>query len=104
MAKHFEALLENDKRFEVVVPRNFATVCFRVLPVSQSGDYEEESNRLTRKLLESLNGTGTVYMTHAVVENIYVIRVAIGATLTEEKHVDMLWDMVKEHANGLIDC
>ena len=39
-------------------------------------------------------------MTHDVVENIFVIRVAIGATLTEEKHVNMLQDMVQEHANA----
>lgn len=102
MAKHFEALLSNDNRFEVVVPRNFATVCFRIAPLSESRGNEEDVNRLTKQLLESLNGTGKVYMTHAVVENIYVIRVAIGATLTEEKHVDMLWDMVQEHANTLL--
>lgn len=30
-----------------------------------------------------------------------MIRVAISATLTDEKHVTMLWDMVKEHANAL---
>ncbi|KAJ9559450.1 hypothetical protein OSB04_014064 [Centaurea solstitialis] len=101
MAQHFEALLFRDKRFEVVVPRNFATVCFRIAPLSESST-EEDVNRLNKKLLESLNGTGDVYMTHAVVENIFVIRVAIGATLTEEKHVNMLWDMVQKHANALL--
>ncbi|KAE9461378.1 hypothetical protein C3L33_06671, partial [Rhododendron williamsianum] len=30
MAKHFEGLVEMDSRFEVVVPMNFAMVCFRV--------------------------------------------------------------------------
>lgn len=107
LAKHFEALLAADNRFEVVVPRNFATVCFRIstLPLAtrvsnDSSDYD--SNRLTRTLLESLNGTGLVYMTHALIEEVYVIRVAIGATLTEERHVRMLWDMVQEHASGLL--
>ncbi|KAI3696601.1 hypothetical protein L6452_29005 [Arctium lappa] len=101
MAKYFETLLLRDKRFEVVVPRNFATVCFRIAPLGESSD-EEDVNRLTKRLLESVNGTGKVYVTHAVVENIYVIRVAIGATLIEEKHVNMLWDMVQKHANALL--
>ncbi|XP_076913846.1 tyrosine decarboxylase 1-like [Bidens hawaiensis] len=100
LAEHFEALLLTDKRFEVVVPRNFATVCFRVSPLANDSS-DEDSNRLTQSLLESLNGSGLVYMTHAVI-GVYVIRVAIGATLVEEKHVNMLWDMVQEHASRLL--
>ncbi|KAF5824126.1 putative carboxy-lyase [Helianthus annuus] len=99
LAKHFEALLIADKRFEVVVPRKFATVCFKVLAPNASN---EDSKRLTQTLLDSLNVSGLVYMTHAVIEGVYVIRVAIGATLTEEKHVRMLWDMVQEHATHLL--
>ncbi|KAI7727381.1 hypothetical protein M8C21_001359 [Ambrosia artemisiifolia] len=97
LAKHFEALLSADNRFEVVVPTNFATVCFRV-----AASDELDSNPLTQSLLESLNGSALVYMTHAVIEGVYVIRVAIGATLTEEKHVLMLWDMVQQHATHLL--
>nr|DAD42674.1 TPA_asm: hypothetical protein HUJ06_000904 [Nelumbo nucifera] len=32
MAKHFEEKVTMDKRFEIVVPRNFAMVCFWLLP------------------------------------------------------------------------
>ncbi|MFS7909030.1 putative pyridoxal phosphate-dependent decarboxylase, pyridoxal phosphate-dependent transferase [Helianthus anomalus] len=106
LAKHFEALLAADNKFEVVVPRNFAMVCFRISPFAlatvANGSSDEESNRLTQALLESLNGSGLVYMTHAMIEGIYVIRVAIGATLTDEKHVNMLWEMVQGHVSGLL--
>ncbi|KAF5824131.1 putative carboxy-lyase [Helianthus annuus] len=57
LAKHFEALLIADKRFEVVVPRNFATVCFKVLAPNGS---TEDSKRLTQTLLDSLNVSGLV--------------------------------------------
>ncbi|KAJ0816006.1 putative carboxy-lyase [Helianthus annuus] len=87
------------ERFEVVVPRKFATVCFKVLAPNASN---EDSKRLTQTLLDSLNASGLVYMTHVVIEGVYVIRVAIGATLTEEKHVRMLWDTVQEHATHLL--
>ncbi|KAI3684001.1 hypothetical protein L1987_84523 [Smallanthus sonchifolius] len=90
----------------VEVPRNFATVCFRISPLAlatvANESNNEDSNRLTQTLLESLNSSGVVYMTHAVIERVYVIRVAIGATLIEEKHVSMLWDMVQEHASNLL--
>lgn len=41
-------------------------------------------------------------MTHAVVGGIYVIRCAIGTTMTEERHVDALWKLIQEKAQGLL--
>ncbi|XP_031270658.1 tyrosine/DOPA decarboxylase 1-like [Pistacia vera] len=101
MAKLFEELVGTDKRFEVVVPRNFAMVCFRVVPSAldkASDDIEEEPvNKFNNELLESINKSGKLYMTHAIVEGIFVIRFAIGATLTEERHVVAAWKVVQQH-------
>ncbi|KAL4629204.1 hypothetical protein ACB092_05G291000 [Castanea dentata] len=83
MAKLFEELLRNDNRFEVVAPRNFALVCFR-------------------KLLESIIGSGNVYMSSTMVDGAYIIWCAIGATLTEERHVIRAWKVIQEHANALL--
>ncbi|KAG5520648.1 hypothetical protein RHGRI_033281 [Rhododendron griersonianum] len=81
MAKHFEGLVGMDKRFEVVVARNFAMVCFRVSP-SAVGDClkscdEKIVNEFNRDLLVSINGTGRVYMTHGVLGGVYVIRFSV---------------------------
>ncbi|KAM3749855.1 hypothetical protein ACB098_05G217200 [Castanea mollissima] len=81
MAKLFEELLRNDDRFEVVAPRNFAL--------------------LNKKLLESINGSGNVYMSSTMVDGAYIIRCAIGATLTEERHVIRAWKVIQEHADAL---
>ncbi|XVF07271.1 hypothetical protein REPUB_Repub06bG0124200 [Reevesia pubescens] len=116
MAKLFQQLVESDNRFEVVVPRNFAMVCFRVLPITlekkQSGCNkscnnaklvdEEYANELNRKLLDSVNALGQVYMTHTLVEGIYVIRFAVGASLTEDKHVIKAWKVVQETADAIL--
>lgn len=112
MAKTFEELVKQDKRFEIFVPRNLATVCFRLLPSAvvkigngrvQNGHLkiEDVANEINRKLLDSINGSGTVYMTHAVVGEVFVIRCAIGATLTKETHVIMAWKVVQEHADAI---
>jgi aromatic-L-amino-acid decarboxylase len=98
MAEIFEGLVGMDKRFEIVVPRNFAMVCFRILSMS-----EERSNELNRKLLESINMSGRVYMTHTVVGGVYAIRFAVGATLVEERHIIMAWKVVQEHANVILN-
>ncbi|GMY38302.1 tyrosine/DOPA decarboxylase 2-like [Fagus crenata] len=105
MAKRFEELLRHDNRFEVVAPRNFALVCFRFLPWSNGGDNYHDvecANVLNQKLLESINGSGQVYMSPSVVDKVYIIRCAIGATLTEERHVVGAWKVVQEHADALL--
>ncbi|WOL08946.1 hypothetical protein Cni_G17699 [Canna indica] len=99
MAELFEGFVNEDKRFEVVVPRNFATVCFRLLP---SVGVVEAANAMNKQLLEAVNATGKVYMTHAVVGGIYVIRFAVGASLTEMLNVRAAWAVVKERAEALL--
>ncbi|KAK7412801.1 hypothetical protein VNO78_04437 [Psophocarpus tetragonolobus] len=114
MAKNFEELVRKDKRFEIFVPRNVAVVCFRLLPsaVAKIGNgrvqdghvtTEDVANEINRKLLDSINGSGTVYMTHATVGGVFVIRCAIGATLTEKTHVIMAWKVVQEHADAILN-
>ncbi|GLT85691.1 hypothetical protein SLE2022_038720 [Rubroshorea leprosula] len=103
MAKSFEALVRGDKRFEVVVPRNFAMVCFRMVPSAFGAGVELDSaNKLNWKLLELVNTSGKGYMTHAMVGEIFVIRCAIGVTLTKEKHVIRAWKVVQETANTVL--
>ena len=76
-------------------------VCFRLLPPAGE-DGEEKANELNRELLESVNSTGKAYMTHSVVGGVYMIRFAVGATLTEEKHVVAAWRLILEHAALII--
>lgn len=97
MAKIFEGLVERDERFEVAVPRNFGMVCFRL-----SLDEVQKSNMFSLKLLEGINKTGRVYMTHAVVDGMYLIRFAAGGTMTEERHVIMAWKLVQEVAEKML--
>ncbi|KAK3025983.1 hypothetical protein RJ639_041674 [Escallonia herrerae] len=100
MAKHFESLLAADKRFEVVFPTNFAMISFRVSPLAIPNN--EDVNEFNRNLLESINASGGAYMVHAVVGGVYVIRLAVGATLTEYQHVKKAFKLVQDHANALL--
>ncbi|KAG0464771.1 hypothetical protein HPP92_018935 [Vanilla planifolia] len=104
MAKLFEGLLRLDCRFEIVVPRYFSTVCFRLLPprCGERDVDEKRTNELNQQMLESMNAEGKVYMTHAVIGGVYVIRFAAGGTLTEERHVREAWAVVKEHAEKVM--
>ncbi|KAF7845108.1 tyrosine decarboxylase 1-like [Senna tora] len=129
MAKTFEELVNLDKRFEIVVPRCFSLVCFRISPsaiansrstivmskCSKNFDDDDEYcgkiendrseryvNEVNRRLLDAINGSGKVCMSHGMVEKALVIRCAIGATLTKEEHVVTAWKVVQEHANSIL--
>ncbi|KAI3940652.1 hypothetical protein MKW92_036663 [Papaver armeniacum] len=108
MAKHFQGLVVMDNRFEIVVPRTFAMVCFRLKPTAipkqkkiENDNMEAQANDINTKLLESVNASGKIYMTHAVVGGVYMIRFAVGATLTEERHVTGAWKVVQEHTDAI---
>ncbi|PON80533.1 Aromatic-L-amino-acid decarboxylase [Parasponia andersonii] len=100
MAKKFERFVRSDPRFEILVPIRFALVCFRFNPYPkvESGHTE----LLNRKLLDWVNSSGKIYMTHTIVGGVYMLRFAVGATLTEECHVIAAWKLIKEGADELL--
>ncbi|TXG48022.1 hypothetical protein EZV62_027316 [Acer yangbiense] len=116
MAKVFEELVGSDKRFEMVAPRYFSMVCFRVSPsvLFKTNKYEngkadndvekvEKSNEVTENLLQKINASGKAYMSHAIVGGMYVIRFAIGASLTEDHHVTAAWKVVQQHLDAILN-
>ncbi|PUZ50057.1 hypothetical protein GQ55_6G028800 [Panicum hallii var. hallii] len=94
MAKMFEDSVRSDDRFEVVVPRNFALVCFRIKP--SRGMTEEDADEANRELMERLNRTGKAYLAHTVVGGKFVLRFAVGSSLQEERHVRSAWKLIKK--------
>jgi aromatic-L-amino-acid decarboxylase len=88
LAQRFAGWVAADDRFEVVAPHPFSLVCFRL-----RGD--DEANE---KLLAAVNATGQTYLTHTKVAGRYVLRLAIGAPSTEERHVADAWKLIQARA------
>ncbi|KAK4349428.1 hypothetical protein RND71_032183 [Anisodus tanguticus] len=107
MAKHFEGLVTMDERFEIVAPRNFSMVCFRFSPLAlEKKDKfvdQDQVNKFNAKLLESINLSGNIHMTHALVGGVYMIRFAIGSPMTDYQNIDMAWEVIRNHANAMLD-
>ncbi|XP_060180657.1 tyrosine decarboxylase 2 isoform X2 [Lycium barbarum] len=101
LAKLFEELVAQDQRFEIVTPRKFSLVCFRLLPPPSNEDY---ANKLNHDLLDSVNSTGKLFISHTILSDRYILRFVVGAPLTEERHIVAAWKVLQDEAATLHIC
>ncbi|MEJ2103757.1 MAG: pyridoxal-dependent decarboxylase [Ignavibacteriaceae bacterium] len=93
LAKEFANWVEAEKDFELMAPVPFSTVCFR----ANSGDKTElQLNELNEKLLEKINSSGKLFLSHTKLNGKFVIRLTIGSIRHERKHVLEAWELIKK--------
>jgi aromatic-L-amino-acid/L-tryptophan decarboxylase len=88
LAAEFAARVDADPRFERLAPTWLSLVCF----AHRGGD------EATQRLFDGLNASGRAYLSHTRLRDRLAIRVSIGQTTTERRHVDALWSLVDELA------
>jgi len=91
LAQEFLAWVEQDERFEVAAPAPLNLVCFR----HRGGDKANE------ELMNRLNRSGALYLTHTKLDGKFTLRICIGQTNTEERHVEHAWERIQEEATKL---
>ena len=91
LATQFEAWVAEEPGWDVCAPRRFSVVCFRL-----AGD----DNR-NRALLERVNASGAMFISHAVLNGRYVLRLAIGQMSTTIDDVRRAWDVLRREAASL---
>ena len=89
LAQQFAKWVEGDDRFELAAPAPLNLVCFR----HRGGD---ESNQ---RLMESLNRSGDLYLTHTRLNDRFTLRFCVGQTNTEQRHVERAWQRIQEGAD-----
>jgi aromatic-L-amino-acid decarboxylase len=94
LAQQFAGWIDAHPDFERMAPVPFSTVCFRAHPANR--DDAEALNRLNERLLEEVNATREVFLSHTKLRSHYVIRLAIGNLRTQERHVRRAWEIVQE--------
>ncbi|MCK5004215.1 MAG: aspartate aminotransferase family protein [Candidatus Aminicenantes bacterium] len=97
-AKELGSTINSEENFETLAPVPFATICFRFLPPGI--DNIEEINRINNSLMEKLNGTGKLYLTHTKLNEMFTLRFVIGQTYQEKKHIDSAWELIKDTARN----
>ena len=103
LAESFRGWIEASPDFELLAPVPFSVVCFRHHPcgLSDNGETEAYLNRLNERLLESVNGTGEVFLSHTQLNGKFTLRMAIGNLSTTEAHVRRAWDLLRQSAERL---
>lgn len=91
LAREFQGWIEGDQRFELAAPVPLNLVCFR----HRGGD---ERNQ---KLLDRVNQTGQVYLTHTRLEGRLTLRLCVGQTRTESRNVQRAWRIIQEETAAL---
>jgi aromatic-L-amino-acid decarboxylase len=81
-----------DPEFELHEPQTLGLVCFRPRWPALS---EEDADAATLRLMESLNNSGALYLTHTKVAGRVVLRMALGGTRTEQRHVETAWQAIR---------
>ncbi len=98
LAQMFKGWVEENDAFELMAPVDFSLVCFRL----NDGRGEEALSDLNKQLLESLNQTGKVFLTHTSLREKYVLRMAIAARTTQERHVREAWELITSKAAEIL--
>ncbi len=97
LAQVFRQYIEQTPHFELLAPVTLNLVCFRWIPDASLS--LEQLNQKNEWLLQQLNQTGKVYLTHTKLNGIYTLRAVFGQTHVEEKHVQHLWTLLTELTN-----
>jgi aromatic-L-amino-acid decarboxylase len=95
LAQLFRSWVAGEPGFEVAAPSPLSVVCFRARFPDQP---PEEADRRNEALMNAVNATGEVYLSHTRLEGRTTLRLAIGNIRTEERHVARAWELLREHA------
>lgn len=91
LAQEFARWVEEDQRFELAVPPPLNLVCFRHV----GGEVNNQ------QLLDQLNQSGNLYLTHTRLDGRFTLRFCVGQTHTEARHVAQAWKQIRQVATEL---
>ena len=97
-ARWLEQQIRAMPRWRVLAPVALQTLCVRYEPAGLEG---EALDRHTQAWAERINRSGAAYLTPAVLNGRWMVRVSIGSLTTEREHVAALWAAMREAAEAV---
>lgn len=104
-AATFAAWVDADPLFERMAPVPFSTICLRFAPPGDDGERPEgreaRLDALNEALIDAVNRTGEIFLSHTRLHGRFALRVALGQLRTEDRHVARAWDLLRREASRL---
>jgi aromatic-L-amino-acid decarboxylase len=92
LAQLFAEWVRTDNRFELAAPVPLNLVCFR----HRGGDATNQ------KIMERLNRSGDLFLTHTKLNGKLTLRLSVGQTHTQARHVENAWKRIQEEAETVL--
>jgi aromatic-L-amino-acid decarboxylase len=87
--------IQRTPNWRVLAPVPLQTLCVRHEPEGIGG---EALDVHTQAWADRINRSGAAYLTPAILDGRWMVRVSIGALLTEREHVERLWQLMRAEA------
>jgi len=91
LAQQFAAWVRDDEKFELPAPVPLNLVCFR----HKAGDTANQT------IMDRLNRSGDLFLTHTKLNGKLTLRLCVGQTKTQERHVRRAWLRIQDEAKRL---
>ena len=91
LAQEFASWIDESNDFDLAAPTPLSLVCFR----HHGGD------DVNQRIMDTVNASGRMYLTHTKLDGRLILRVAIGGTYTERRHVVRAWETIRAAADAM---
>jgi aromatic-L-amino-acid decarboxylase len=89
LAQQFAEWVRKDDRFELGAPAPLNLICFR----HKGGDAANQA------IMDRLNRSGDLFLTHTKLNGKLTLRLSVGQTHTQARHVEKAWKRIREEAS-----
>jgi aromatic-L-amino-acid decarboxylase len=99
LAQEFATWIDDAPGWERLAPVPFSTVCFRHVPRALAvGDDEAAVDDHNAAIMDAVNHSGEVFLSHTRLHGRFTIRLAIGNLRTERRNVERAWELLQQAA------
>lgn len=95
----FSTEIARNEDFEIIGKPFLNFTAFRFKPANILD--EEQLNTLNEQLLQAINRSGEIFISHTKVDSKYTLRMVIGQTYVKKKHIEYALQVIVGHAEKL---
>lgn len=96
LAQYLAGWIDAAPGWERLAPTPLATLCVRHVPAAEMDDARIDAHN--ERILDEVNRSGRVFLSHTRLRGRYAIRVSIGNPRQTASHVERCWDLLRAAA------